>query len=99
MAARFVLKNGLTGKFRFNLVAANGEIATTNNPRSQTGREPEVSSRSVGIDPFFFAHGSGRWPELRILAGGYSGLVRLRLVDDLGGSGDSAHRLNAALPA
>ena len=29
MAAKFVLKKGSTGKFRFNLVAANGEIVAT----------------------------------------------------------------------
>lgn len=29
MAAKFVLKKGSTGKFRFNLVAGNGEIVAT----------------------------------------------------------------------
>ena len=29
MAAKFVVKKGSTGKFRFNLVAANGEIIAT----------------------------------------------------------------------
>jgi uncharacterized protein YegP (UPF0339 family) len=29
VAAKFVLKKGSTGKFRFNLVAANGEIVAT----------------------------------------------------------------------
>ncbi len=29
MAAKFVVKKGSTGKFRFNLVASNGEIIAT----------------------------------------------------------------------
>jgi uncharacterized protein YegP (UPF0339 family) len=29
MAAKFVLKKGSTGKFRFNLVATNGQVITT----------------------------------------------------------------------
>ena len=29
MAAKFVLKKGSTGKFRFNLVAANGQVIAT----------------------------------------------------------------------
>ena len=29
MAAKFVLKKGSTGRFRFNLVASNGEIVAT----------------------------------------------------------------------
>ncbi len=29
MAAKFVLKKGSTGKFRFNLVVGNGEIVAT----------------------------------------------------------------------
>jgi uncharacterized protein len=29
MAARFVLKKGSTGKYRFNLVATNGQIIAT----------------------------------------------------------------------
>jgi uncharacterized protein len=29
MAARFVLKKGSTGKFRFNLVATNGQVIAT----------------------------------------------------------------------
>ena len=29
MAAKFVLKKGSTGKFRFNLVATNGQVIAT----------------------------------------------------------------------
>jgi uncharacterized protein YegP (UPF0339 family) len=29
MAAKFVLKKGSTGKFRFNLVATNGQVVAT----------------------------------------------------------------------
>ena len=29
MAAKFVLKKGATGKFRFNLVATNGQVIAT----------------------------------------------------------------------
>ena len=29
MAAKFVLKKGTTGKFRFNLVATNGQVIAT----------------------------------------------------------------------
>ena len=29
MAAKFVLKKGSTGKFRFNLVASNGQVIAT----------------------------------------------------------------------
>jgi uncharacterized protein YegP (UPF0339 family) len=29
VAAKFVLKNGSTGKFRFNLVATNGQVIAT----------------------------------------------------------------------
>jgi len=30
MAAKFVLKKGSTGKFRFNLIAPNGQVIATN---------------------------------------------------------------------
>jgi uncharacterized protein len=30
VAAKFVLKKGSTGKFRFNLVATNGQVIATN---------------------------------------------------------------------
>jgi uncharacterized protein YegP (UPF0339 family) len=29
MAAKFIVKKGTTGKFRFNLVASNGEVIAT----------------------------------------------------------------------
>ena len=32
MAGKFVVKKGTTGKFRFNLVATNGQVAATNRP-------------------------------------------------------------------
>ncbi len=36
MAAKFVVKKGFTGRFRFNLVASNGEvIATSQNYKSK----------------------------------------------------------------
>jgi uncharacterized protein YegP (UPF0339 family) len=32
MAAKYVLEKGMTGKFRFNLVAANGQTIATSQP-------------------------------------------------------------------
>ncbi len=40
MAAKFVVKKGSTGKFHFNLVAANGEIVATS--ESYTTKESAI---------------------------------------------------------
>jgi uncharacterized protein YegP (UPF0339 family) len=45
MAAKFVLKKGSTGKFRFNLVAANGEIvATSESYESKSGAKNGIEA-------------------------------------------------------
>ncbi len=45
MAAKFVLKKGSTGKFRFNLVAANGEIIATSE-----AYESKAGAKKNGIE-------------------------------------------------
>jgi uncharacterized protein DUF1508 len=45
VAAKFVLKTGSTGKFRFNLVAANGEIITTSEAYDEDVDRLPVSCR------------------------------------------------------
>ncbi len=45
MAAKFVLKKGSTGKFRFSLVAANGEIvATSETYESKSGPKSGIEA-------------------------------------------------------
>jgi uncharacterized protein YegP (UPF0339 family) len=45
MAPKFVLKKGSTGKFRFNLVAANGEIvATSETYESKSGAKNGIEA-------------------------------------------------------
>jgi hypothetical protein len=39
MAAKFVLKKGSTGKFRFNLVATNGQVIATSEAYEQGERD------------------------------------------------------------
>ena len=44
MAAKFVLKKGSTGKFRFNLVAGNGEIATSETYESKASAKNGIEA-------------------------------------------------------
>jgi uncharacterized protein YegP (UPF0339 family) len=46
MAAKFVLKKGSTGKFRFNLVATNGQVIATSESYESKASAITVSSRS-----------------------------------------------------
>jgi uncharacterized protein YegP (UPF0339 family) len=45
MAAKFLFKKGSTGKFRFNLVAANGEITATSEAyESEAGAKNRIEA-------------------------------------------------------
>jgi uncharacterized protein len=46
MAAKFVLKKGSTGKFRFNLVATNGQVIARVRPMRARRARSRTSSRS-----------------------------------------------------
>ena len=46
MAAKFVLKKGSTGKFRFNLVATNGQVIATSEAYESKASASTASSRS-----------------------------------------------------
>ena len=51
MAAKFVLKKGSTGKFRFNLVATNGQVIATSEAYESKRARSTASSRSSGTPP------------------------------------------------
>jgi uncharacterized protein YegP (UPF0339 family) len=45
MVAKFVLKKGSTGKFRFNLVATNGQVIATSEAYESKASAIKASSR------------------------------------------------------
>jgi uncharacterized protein YegP (UPF0339 family) len=51
MAAKFVLKKGSTGKFRFNLVATNGQVIATSESYESRRARSTASSRSSATPP------------------------------------------------
>ena len=51
MAAKFVLKKGSTGKFRFNPVATNGQVIATSEAYESKRAQSTASSRSSATPP------------------------------------------------
>ncbi len=59
MAAKFVVKKGPTGKFRFNLVASNGEIIATS--EAYNSKASAMKGGRVGTEER--PDGHGRRPD------------------------------------